>query len=44
MTADEPRLSEQDRGAPLDQLKNAYMDGVLDHEELDSARTSMHKL
>lgn len=35
MTAGTPRLSEQDRGAVLDQLKDAYTDGVLDHDDLD---------
>ncbi len=36
VTTDGPRLSEQDRGAALDRLKDAYMDGVLDHDELDA--------
>lgn len=35
MTAGTARLSEQDRGAVLDQLKDAYTDGILDHDELD---------
>lgn len=35
MAAGTPRLSEQDRGAALDQLRDAYTDGVFDHGELD---------
>lgn len=35
MTADVVRVSEQDRGAALDLLKEGYTDGIIDHVEFD---------